>query len=331
MHTGRRQFLHHAMLAGAGLLANPWLDIRGPRQALAAGTLTYGAHPDVSPLVLMSRDWTGKYGLAMKYEWYSSGGPADQALIAGQIDMDAPGGGRAISLQAAKPGEFTIFMGWAYGDYAATLVKPNSPYRKMEDLKGKKIGTVVGSGSYMAWLIWLDSKGMSVNDFQVVNMQGGEVAGALASGTIDGATIWEPYPAIMEHQKIGKIIQLFADVVYDAVVIQTRTEVIQKKRDEMVRFAAAAMDVQDWIRKNPTEAAKLVAKGMTERGAGDTAWEAFDAMIRRLIFEPDLGPVEPSLNKIADVTFKLGRIRRRPEIAMNRDVLADAKKLRAKT
>jgi ABC-type nitrate/sulfonate/bicarbonate transport system substrate-binding protein len=326
----RRAFLCRSMLLGAGVLASRSLGISKPREALAAGTLTYGAHPDVSPLVLMSRDWTGKYGLAMKYEWFSSGGPADQALVAGQVDMDAPGGGRAISLQAAKPGEYAIFMGWAYGDYAATLVRPDSSYKTMADLKGKKIGTVVGSGSYMAWLIWLDSKGMSVNDFQVVNMQGGEVAGALSSGTIDGATIWEPYPAIMEHQKVGRIIQLFADVVYDAVVIQTRTDVIQKKRDELVRFAAAAMDIQDWIRKNPTEAAKLVAKGMTERGAGETAWEAFDAMIRRLIFEPDLGPVEPSLNKIADVTFKLGRIRRRPEIAINRDILADAKKLRAK-
>jgi hypothetical protein len=55
----------------------------------------------------------------------------------------------------------------------------------------------------------------------------------------------------MEHQRVGRIIQLFADVVYDAVVI-------------------------------------------------------------------------------ADVTFKLGRIRKRPEIAINRDILADAKKLRTK-
>jgi ABC-type nitrate/sulfonate/bicarbonate transport system substrate-binding protein len=124
-------------------------------------------------------------------------------------------------------------MGWAYGDYAATLVRPDSPYKEMADLKGKKIGTVVGSGSYMAWLIWLDSQGMSVNDFQIVNMQGGEVAGALSSGVIDGATIWEPYPAMMEHRKIGKIIALYAKVVYDAVVIQTRREVIEKK----TRFA----------------------------------------------------------------------------------------------
>lgn len=316
----RRQMLHGTMLTGAGLLANPAFELAGPNQALAqAAGLTYGAHPDVSPLVLSGRDWTSKYNLNLKYEWFPSAGPADKALVAGEIDFDAPGGGRAVSLQAAtKPGDFPMFMGWAYGDYAATLVRPDSPYKAMADLKGKKIGTVVGSGSYMAWLIWLDSQGMSANDFQIVNMQGGEVAGALASGIIDGATIWEPYPAMMEHRKIGKIIALYAQVVYDAVVIQTRREVIEKKRDALVRFAAAAMDVQDWIKANPTEAAKLVAKGMTERGAGETPWEAFDAMIRRLIFAPDLDPVMPSLNKIADVSVKLGLIRNRSELVVNR-------------
>jgi ABC-type nitrate/sulfonate/bicarbonate transport system substrate-binding protein len=328
----RRRVLNGMLLTSAGLLASSVLDLVGPRQALAQATgLVYGAHPDVSPLVLTGRDWTSKYKLNIKYEWFPSAGPADKALVAGDIDLDAPGGGRAVSLQAAtKPGDFPLFMGWAYGDYAATLVRPDSPYKEMADLKGKKIGTVVGSGSYMAWLIWLDSQGMSVNDFQIVNMQGGEVAGALASGVIDGATIWEPYPAMMEHRKIGKIIALYAKVVYDAVVIQTRREVIEKKRDALVSFAAAAMDVQDWIKANPVDAAKLVAKGMVDRGAGETPWEAFDAMIRRLIFAPDLAPVMPSLNKIADTSVKLGVIRNRPELSVNTDILADARKLRGK-
>lgn len=331
MTIARRKFLGGAVLAGAGIFAGLPAGLISPRQALAAGSLVYGAHPDVSPLVLMSRDWPAKYDLDVKYEYFSSGGPADKALIAGDIDLDGPGGGRAISLQAAaEPGEYSLIMPWVYGDAAATVVRPDSSYQTMADLKGKKVGAVVGSGAYMAWVIWLDAKGMSVDDFEVINMQGGQIASALSAGSIEGATIWEPFPATMEQKGIGKILQLFSEVVYDSALIQTRRDVIENKRDELVRFTAAAMDVQDWIRENPTDAAKAVAKGMTERGAGDVSWETFDAMMGRLIFKPDMEAVEPSLNKIADVAYKLGKIRTRPELSIKHDILADAKDLRQK-
>jgi hypothetical protein len=39
----------------------------------------------------------------------------------------------------------------------------------------------------------------------------------------------------------------------------------------------------------------------------------------------------PSLNKIADTSVKLGVIRNRPELVVNTDILAEAKKLRGKS
>src|SRR5678815_5109589 len=74
----RRRVLNGMLLTGAGLLASSVLELAGPRQALAqAAGLVYGAHPDVSPLVLTGRDWTSKYKLNIKYEWFPSAGPAD--------------------------------------------------------------------------------------------------------------------------------------------------------------------------------------------------------------------------------------------------------------
>jgi hypothetical protein len=41
--------------------------------------IPYGAHPDVSPLVLTGRDWTSKYKLNIKYEWFPSAPMAQYA------------------------------------------------------------------------------------------------------------------------------------------------------------------------------------------------------------------------------------------------------------
>jgi ABC-type nitrate/sulfonate/bicarbonate transport system substrate-binding protein len=282
----------------------------------------------VSPFVWTARDWSGKYGVKTDFTWFAGGGDVDNAMIAGQVDANGPGIGRVVTLAAVKPGEVSQIMVWCYGDYSALLVAPASPYKEMADLKGKKIGTAVGSGAYMAWLVCLEANGFKPEDFQVVNMAGGSIPAALSTGIIDGAVIWEPYPALMEFQKTGRIIQQFAKWVSDLAMLQTLNTTLDKNRDSIVKLVAGALDCQDFIRTKPTEAAKIVSEGMSARGLAVPA-EAFEVVIKeRLKWEPDIKNVEESLTKVGEVALKLGRIPRAPKFNYRPDILEAAKALR---
>jgi ABC-type nitrate/sulfonate/bicarbonate transport system substrate-binding protein len=326
MRSSRRDLMSAVAALGASLMLGPELAWRRAQGQVAV--VRYGVYPDVSPFVWASRDWTGKYGIKTELSWFAGGGDVDNALVAGQIDADGPGIGRIVSLAAAKPGEISQLMVWCYGDYAAALVAPNSTYQNMTDLKGKKIGTAVGSGAYMAWLVYLEATGLSLQDFQVVNMAGGSIPAALGSGAIDGAVIWEPFPALMENQNTGRIIQQFAKWVNDLAILQVLNTTVDKQRDNILKLLAGALDCQDFIRNNPKEAAIIISEGMSARGL-TVPPAAFEVVIKqRLQWEPDFKNVEDSLNKVGEVALKLGRIPQAPKFNLRQDVLDAAKAIR---
>lgn len=325
--TTRRELIAGVAAFGSALLCREgfWPNAA---HAQTGAVMRYGAYPDVTPFVWASRDWSGKYGLKTDVSWFAGGGDVDNAMVAGQIDIDGPGIGRVVSLAAAKPGEVSQLMVWCYGDYAAALVAPNSPYKTMADLKGKKIGAAVGSGAYMTWLVYLEANGFKLQDFQVANMSGGSIPAALSSGTIDCAVIWEPFPALMEHQKIGRIIQQFGNWAADLAMIQTLNSTVEINRDAVVKMLAGALDCQDFIRSNPSQAAAIISEGMAARGLAVPA-AAFEVVIKdRLKWDPDIKNVEDSLRKVGEVTLKLGRIPRAPRFNFRQDVLDAAKALR---
>jgi NitT/TauT family transport system substrate-binding protein len=325
--TTRRELIAGVAALGSALFFRDDL-LTTAAHAQSNPVIRYGVYPDVSPFVWASRDWTGKYGVKTEFSWFAGGGDVDNAMVAGQIDIDGPGIGRVVSLAAAKPGEIAQLMVWCYGDYAAALVAPNSPYKTMADLKGKKIGTAVGSGAYMAWLVYLEANGFKLEDFQVANMPGGSIPAALSTGTIDGAVIWEPFPALMENQKTGRIVQQFASWVSDLAMIQTLNTTIDKQRDTVVKMLAGALDCQDFIRTNPAQAAAIISEGMAARGLAVPP-AAFEVVIKeRLKWDPDIKNVESSLKKVGEVALKLGRIPRAPVFNFRQDVLDAAKALR---
>lgn len=311
-------------VAGVPALTSPLL----PAQAQTRPVLRYGLYPDLAPFVLASRDWAGKYGVQLDFTWFGNGGEANKAMVAEQIESDSAGIGPVVSLAAAKPGEIAQLMVLAYGDYSSMLVAPSSPYHTMADLKGKKVGAAIGSGAYMAWLVTLRANGLKPDDFQLVNLPASSMAAALSAGSIDAAVVWEPFPALMEEQKTGRIIQKFAKWVSDVAMVQTLVSTVEKRHGDVVKMLAGLLDCQDFIRNNPKQAADIISQGMAARGIQVPA-AAFEVVIKdRLKWTPDLTEIQDSLKKISDVALQLGLIERAPVFKLRQDLLDEAKQLR---
>lgn len=326
MDITRRELLRCLGLGGAALLA-PW-PFRKNLVFAQKLSLTYGAHPAPEVYAFTGRNWTSKYGLDRKVEWFVNGGESAKAMLAGKVDTHIGGAGRIVSLSAVEPGKISQIFVFDYGDLSGFLVRPDSPYQSMEDLKGKKVGVTIGSGAYMCWMIWLDDNGFRLEDFQIVNIGGSEIPAALSQGMIEGAAVWEPYPSIMEYKGLGKIITLFGKSAYDAVVVEAKTDVVERNRQAFIALIAGMLDCQEWMRKNPTESAKVTSTELAKSGV-DVPWQAFDTMLReRTILYSDFDVVERNLNKLAKVALKIGRIKSEPVFTFRRDLLKEAQKLR---
>jgi NitT/TauT family transport system substrate-binding protein len=328
--ASRRQSLRWLAATSMAVLGSQWLR---QGDVLAKGySLTYGAHPGYEDYMFAARDWTSKYNLQTKVQWYSAGGPSDQAVISGRLDADSPGSGPVISLNSALPGKLTLVMVWAYGDYSAVLVRPGSAYRTMADLKGKRIGVLVGSGAYMTWLIYLQANGLQLGEFNVVNMNGEDIPAALSGKVIEAGVVWDPFVSLMTYRRIGRILALFSKYVDDMGLLQVRTDIVQRQRDAVVRLVAGAMDCQDFIRRHPDQTAQVVSAQLQAQGV-DVPWQAFvEAISKRLIWQPDFSPkVRMSLDELGRVALKLGKIKRLPQYSYAVDIINEAKQLRARS
>jgi NitT/TauT family transport system substrate-binding protein len=328
MELRRRAFFRGLAAVGAALAAGD-----GLLQTVASNeglSVNFGAHPAMENYVLTAKDWTSKYGVTTKFQWFAAGGASNDALLAGKIDVNTPGAGPLIALNAALPGKFAIIMLWDQGyNENATFVRPDAPYHSLQDLKGKKMGVLVGSGAYLALGVRLQELGLNFDDFQIVNLPGENLAAAVTARAIDAATVWEPLGVLAEGRGLGRTVARFPESGGDGTYIQVRTDRLSRLRPALVRMVAGMLDVQDFIRSHPAEAAKLVTAQLAQTGL-DVPWQAFETVIKeRYKLQPDYTPVVQSyLNKQVGIALSTGRIKQAPRFTVITDILAEAKQLR---
>jgi NitT/TauT family transport system substrate-binding protein len=329
MRLGRRTLLGGLLGFGAAAAGSRWLG--GPAAFADTPSVNFGAHPAMENYVLAARDWTSKYQVTTKLQWFAAGGASNDALLAGKIDVNTPGAGPFIALSAALPGKFGVVMLWDQGyNENVTFVRPDAPYRSLQELKGKKMGVLVGSGSYLALGVRLQELGLKFDDFQIVSLPGENLAAAVNARAIDAATVWEPLGVLAEGRGLGRVVARFPETGGDGTYVQVRTDTLGRLRPAIVRMVAGLLDAQAFIRNHPTEAAKMVTAELAKTGL-DVPWQAFETVIReRYKLQPEFTPVvRDYLNRQAEVALRMGRIKQAPKFTVLADILEEAKRMRS--
>ncbi|MGD8554554.1 MAG: NrtA/SsuA/CpmA family ABC transporter substrate-binding protein, partial [Anaerolineales bacterium] len=198
------------------------------------------------------------YGLTVEHILFSSGTENNQALIAGQADINVGSDSKTVSLFTALPDQALIIGTIQRGDRYSTIVAVDSPYQTWEDLKGQTVGTRLGTGAEQVLLRYFDmSPDLSWDDFEWVNLKIEDMSAALASGQIEAFTAWEPTPAIAEDQGVGRVLRSYGDIAIVPVSIHTTLAYAEDHREEIVRFLAAHLDKVEMINSDPDQAAAL--------------------------------------------------------------------------
>lgn len=221
-------------VAGEGFLAT---GVYG-QTAIRVGALnTISMAP--SPLTAVSKGIFAKYGLNVTMKWFASGPEITEAIGAGELDIGVVGNAPAISGIAGGVPLKIVSAGMGGGARESLLVRLKDPYTKLEDLKGKRIGLVVGSDAEMFLRTQIKARGLKLQDFTIVNVKPPEQPTTLQLGHVDAIYAWEPTPAITVAKGIGRRILDADEVGSGSNAIVARTEFLRKHPETVVSFLKA--------------------------------------------------------------------------------------------
>lgn len=151
-----------------------------------------------------------KKGVAL--EWVpvtgDTGPVINEAFTAKRIDFATYGDLPSIILNAAGI-RTKVIVPNGRGEDVYLVVPANSTAKSIEDLKGKRISVHRSRPWELTMLKYFESKGLSVKDFRIVNMDTQAGAAAVASGRVDGFFInagGASSPFLLEEKKVGRII-----------------------------------------------------------------------------------------------------------------------------
>ena len=134
----------------------------------------------------------GYSDVTVTYTEFESGPPENESFAAEQQDIGVMGSVPGILAKAA--GQDRVYLGIAVnGEKTETIIVPkDSPIKSIADLKGKKIGLVVGSICENLVYNLLATEGLTLADVELVNLATSEQQVALASKQVDAVATWQP-------------------------------------------------------------------------------------------------------------------------------------------
>ena len=158
-----------------------------------------------------------KHGVNVKLVWFPVYADSLSALNTGKIDANSQALLDTISPLDKGIKLKTIFItdNSSGGD---GLIAGNN-IKSIKDLKGKTIGTEIGTIEHFFMLTALKDSGLKESDVQFTNMAVPDAGNALIAGKLDAAGLWEPFLSKAVQKNTHKLVTsaeypgLIADVI----------------------------------------------------------------------------------------------------------------------
>jgi NitT/TauT family transport system substrate-binding protein len=246
----------------------------GANQTAAGGTTSGGgASGGSAPVKLALSPWPGwffwylvkekgffeKNGVNVELVWFPVYSDSLSALATGKVDANsqtlsdtlAPAS-KGIPLKAVLVNDNSFG-----GD--GIVVKPG--IQSLQDLKGKKVATELGTVDHLLMLTALNKSGMQEKDVNYVNMTVNDAGPAFIAGNLDAAVLWEPFLSKSIAEGKGKLLFSSKDtpgLIPDLLVF--KEDFTKKRPDDVKKILNAWFDAVDYWKKNPEESLEIMAK-----------------------------------------------------------------------
>jgi ABC-type nitrate/sulfonate/bicarbonate transport system substrate-binding protein len=240
--------------------------------SLAYTQTLYSAHI----IIAREKGYFTKHDLDVEPKLFTAGRLTLDAVMAGAVDMCATAETpMTAAVMAQRPIAVVARMAKAT---PTTLINVDSGIKTLRDLKGKKLGVSIGSGSEVYLFNVLAKAGLKPADATYVNLRPEDMPGALANGSVDAINTWQPNIANAERLLGGKAKVLDTAGIYnetwDLVMMQDYLNTHARQATAMIR---ALLDAETFIRDNRAETIDILSKVVgVERSVVESSWSNFE-------------------------------------------------------
>ncbi|ALS21924.1 ABC transporter substrate-binding protein [Paenibacillus naphthalenovorans] len=173
-----------------------------------------------SPLfIALEKGFFKEENLEVHVKWFESSNAVNVAVVSGDLDVGGVGftadlynmmaAGQKVTIVSDKGREQKGYP------FSAVIVHKDSPYRSVEELKGKKAAvTTIGSTNHYMLGRVLEKYGLTTKDVQWVPMNTTSgVMETLRGKNADAIILSEPYASIAINQGYGRVLAWVADEI----------------------------------------------------------------------------------------------------------------------
>lgn len=211
------------------------------------------------------------YDVSVELSEWASGVDQNTAYAAGQIDFSSMGNIPAVSGASNGFGTKIIAVNYLYDNEYVLVAREGSGIETVADLKGKNVGTYVGTVTHYAIAKYLENVGLSVNDVNLLNVAA-EVTTSLRNGDIDAGILGNVVAHQVEEEGAGYILAEDSVPIYNYVV--GRTEFTEKYPEITVRVLQLINDTWDYALEHQQDYIEFYAGvSGTEVATVEASWK----------------------------------------------------------
>jgi sulfonate transport system substrate-binding protein len=270
------------------------LQFIGSAEAADDTTVRLGYQPDLLgaiAMVALKENLFESVGSKVEARRVVTGRQIRDAMIAGHLDLGNYGGPTFV-IGAAK-GDLVAVAVFAHAGRSFHIIVPkDAPTKTVADLKGKKIGGILGGSVYPIFRNRIAPKfGLTDKDYEAINVDGPDQLSALATKQVDAIAAVEPFVSIGEEQGIARSIADYSPYDLSPVILCARPEFAEQHPEALVTFLKAWIKAANVLKSEPARAAKIVGEVYRDQGytLGDgVIAKALGRYDIRVDFSPDL-------------------------------------------
>lgn len=220
--------------------------------------LDYAYYSPVS-LVLKHFGWLEEALPQTKVGWVLSQGSnrSLEYLNSGGVDFASSASLSAVLSRANGSPIKSVYV-YSRAEWTALVVRKDSTFKNVSDLKGKKIAATKGTDPYLFTLRSLQKAGLTKDDVELVHLQHPDGRTALEKGDVDAWAGLDPHMAASEIQAGSRL--LYRNKDFNSYGVVSVTDTYAKEHPQTIAKVLGAYEkARNWAVKHPDEFARLLA------------------------------------------------------------------------
>jgi sulfonate transport system substrate-binding protein len=199
-------------------------------------------------------------GVSYEIQWveFPAAVPLLEAAKAGAIDAGTVGDAPFTFAVAASTPVKAIEAARSDQQGLAVVVRGDSPAHSFKDLVGKTIATGRGSIGHQLILALLEANGLKPSDIQLVFLPPADASVALATGSVDAWSTWDPYVAQAEATQHARTVANGLGLTPGLSFFFAHDDALanSEKRAALQDFVARLANARRWGLGHPDDYAK---------------------------------------------------------------------------